>query len=164
MVNWVSSQWYGGTRSLRDLFRGRREWCIRGRLSGPWLALWLRRRPGAGPEPRAVALPLLAVGAAPVVGFASWSGLAITAVVVAVLGPLGGWAYARALRWGLWVLRLGYPVAAVVAATQLSLAGATLLVLYAAVVVLLAWSPEASRAQRPISARLPAPRPRRRTQ
>jgi hypothetical protein len=130
-------------------------------ISGPWLTLWLRRRPGTGPEPRAVALPLLAVGAAPVVGFASWSGLAITAVVVAVLGPLGGWAYARALRWGLWVLRLGYPVAAVVAATQLNLAGATLLILHATLVAVLAWSPEASRAQRPISARLPAPRPRR---
>ncbi len=131
-------------------------------LSGPWLTLWLKR-PGTGPEPRAVALPLLAVGAAPVVGFASWSGLAITAVVVGVLGPLGGWAYARALRWGLWVLRLGYPVAAVVAATQLSLAGATLLILHATVVAVLAWSPEASRAQRPIGARLPAPHPRRRT-
>ncbi|MCH8130703.1 MAG: hypothetical protein IIC70_12495, partial [Acidobacteria bacterium] len=90
--------------------------------------------------------------------------LAITAVVFAVLGPVGGWAYARALRWGLWVLRLGYPVAAVVAATQVSLAGATLLILYGAVVAVLAWSPEASRAQRPISARLPAPRRRRRTQ
>ncbi len=132
-------------------------------ISGPWLTLWLRRRPGTGPEPSAVALPLLAVGAAPIVGFVSWSGLAITAVVVAVLGPLGGWAYARALRWGLWVLRLGYPVAAVIAAAQLGLAGATLLTLHAAVVAVLAWSPEASRAQRPISARLPAPHPRRRT-
>lgn len=131
-------------------------------ISGPWLTLWLRRRPGTGPEPRAVALPLLAVGAAPIVGFASWSGLDIAAVVVAVLGPLGGWAYARALRWGLWALRLGYPFAAVVAAIQLDLAGATLLVLQAAVVAFLAWSPEASRAQRPINARLPAPRPRRR--
>ena len=54
-------------------------------------------------------------------------------------------------------------VAAVVAATQLGLAGATLLTLHAAVVAVLAWSPEASRAQRPINARLPAPRPRRRT-
>lgn len=133
-------------------------------ISGPWLTLWLRRGPGTGPEPRAVALPVLAVGAAPVVGFASWSGLAITAVVFAVLGPIGGWAYARALRWGLWVLRLGYPVAAVVAATQVSRPGATLLILYGAVVAVLAWSPEASRAQRPISARLPAPRRRRRTQ
>ena len=132
-------------------------------ISGPWLTLWLRHRPGTGPEPRAVALPLLAVGAAPVVGFASWSGLAFTALVVAVLGPLGGWAYARTLRWGLWVLRLGYPAAAVVAATKLSLAGATFLILHATLVTVLAWSPEASRAQRPIGARLPAPRPRKRS-
>ncbi|GMQ84494.1 MAG: hypothetical protein BMS9Abin07_0058 [Acidimicrobiia bacterium] len=133
-------------------------------ISGPWLTLSLRRRQGSGPEPRAVALPLLAIGAAPIVGFASWSGLATAAVVVSVLGPLGGWAYARALRWGLWVLRLGYPVAAVVAATQLHPAGATLLIVHAAAVAVIAWSPQASRAQRPISAELPAPRPRRRGQ
>ncbi len=132
-------------------------------LSGPWLKVWLRQRPGTGPEPKAVALPLIALGAAPVAGLASWSGLTPLVGAVAVLGPVAAWAYARAWRWGLWALRVAYPLATAAAATQLAWQGALLLVAHGAVVGLLAWSPEATRAQLPIGGTLPAPRYRRRT-
>ncbi len=74
----------------------------------------------------------------------------------------GGTCASQAVGDG-WATKKWFGIAAVVAATQLNLAGATLLILHATLVAVLAWSPEASRAQRPISARLPAPRPRRRS-
>jgi hypothetical protein len=132
-------------------------------LAGPWLTVWLRQRPGTGPEPKAVALPLVALGAAPVAGFAAWSGLSAPVLLAAVLGPVAAWGYSRARGWGLWTLRVAYPITAVVAATQVGWAGAILFAGHGLVVAFLAWSPEASRAQRPIGATLPAPRYRRRT-
>jgi hypothetical protein len=132
-------------------------------LAGPLLTLWLRQRPGAGPEPKAVALPLVALGAAPVAGFAAWSGLSAPVLLAAVLGTVAAWSYSRAWGWGLWALRAAYPITAVVAATQVGWAGAILFAGHGLVVALLAWSPEASRAQRPIAAAFPAPRYRRRT-
>lgn len=132
-------------------------------LAGPWLTLWLRQRPGTGPQPKAVALPLVAIGAAPVAGFAAWSGLSAPVLLAAVLGPVAAWSYSRAWGWGLWTLRVAYPITAVVAATQVGWAGAILFAGHGLVVAILAWSPEASRAQRPIGATLSAPRYRRRT-
>lgn len=132
-------------------------------LSGPWLTVWLRQRPGMGPEPKAVALPLVALGAAPIAGVAAWSGLSPPVIFAAVLGPAAAWGYSSAWTWGLWALRIAYPIAAAAAATQLDWRGAALIVGHGVVVAFLAWSPEASRAQRPIGAALPAPRYRRRT-
>lgn len=132
-------------------------------LSGPWLRVWLRQRPGMGPEQKAVALPIIALGALPVAGLAAWSGLTWLVVAAALLGPLAAWGYARAWRWGLWALRLGYPLVAIGAAAQVGLPGGLLLGAHAAVVAVLAWSAEASRAQLPIGGTLPAPRYRRRT-
>ena len=132
-------------------------------LSGPWLKVWLRQRPGTGPEAKAVALPLIALGAAPVAGLAAWSRLTPLVGLVALLGVVAAWGYARAWRWGLWALRIAYPVAAAAAATQLEWQGAVLLVAHGAVVGALAWSPEANRAQLPIGGTLPAPRYRKRT-
>jgi len=129
-------------------------------LAGPWLGVWLRQRPG--PEPLAVALPLTAVGAPLAAGLAAWSGLTIGAVVVVALGPLAAWGYARAFRWGLWFLRIVYPVVAAAAAIRLSTPGAILLAGHGIVVALLAWAPQASRAQRPTGTPLPEPRHRKR--
>ncbi len=133
-----------------------------GGLAGPWLEVWLRRRPALGPETKAVALPLVALGAAPLAGLASYSGLTPPVVFAAVLGPIGAWGYAQAWRWGLWILRVAFPIAAVAAATQVDLIGSIVLIGLGLAVGLLAWSTEASRAQRPIGAALPPPRYRRR--
>ncbi len=130
-------------------------------LAGPWLSVWLRQKPG--PEPQAVALPLTAVGAPLAVGLAAWSGLTIGALVVAALGPFAAWGYARSFRWGLWFLRIGYPLVAAAAALQLSAPAAILLAGHGIVVALLAWTRQASRAQRPTATPLPEPRHRKRT-
>ena len=132
-------------------------------LAGPWLRVWLRQRPGTGPEPKAVALPLVAIGAAPVAGLAAWSGLNAAVIFAAALGPVGAWGYARSWRWGLWTLRIAYPLIAAIAATQVAIVGALLLVAHGIGVAVFAWSPEASRAQRPIGGPLPAPRYPKRT-
>jgi hypothetical protein len=127
-------------------------------FAGPWLELWLRRRPGTGPQPRAVALPVVAIGAPVVCGLAAWSGPSVAVIVAAVIGPIAAWAYARSLLTGLWALRLAYPVAAAVAAIGLSPAGAAALLVHGGVVGVLAWFPAAARAQRPVGGSLPAPR------
>lgn len=127
-------------------------------FAGPWLKLWLRQRPGSGPEPRAVALPVVALGAPIVCGLAAWSGPSIAVVAAAIIGPVAAWAYARSLWSGLWALRLVYPIAAAIAAVGLSVLGAAVLVAHAIAVAWLAWSPAAARAQRPVGGALPAPR------
>lgn len=129
-----------------------------GALAGPWLKLWLRQRRGTGPEPRAVALPLVALGAPVVAGLAAWSGPSVAVIVAAVVGPLAAWAYSRSLWAGLWALRIGYPLAAVVAAFGLSPAGSVVMIAHGVAVAVLAWSSAAARAQRPVGGPLPAPR------
>ena len=130
-------------------------------LSGPWLKVWLRQRPGTGPEPKAVALPLIATGAPLVAGLAAWPGLTALVIAAAMLGPVAAWGYGRAWRWGLWALRIAYPVMAVAAGAQVGWPGGLLLGGHGVVVSVLAWSAEASRAQLPIGTTLPAPRPQR---
>ncbi len=131
-------------------------------LAGPWLNVWLRQRPGTGPQPVAVALPLVAIGAAPVAGLAAWSELTTGALIAAVAGVVAAAAYARASRIGLWVLRIGYPLLALIAAVPLGVPEGLLLAGHGAAVAGLAWPPTAARAQRPIGAELPAPRYRKR--
>lgn len=134
-----------------------------GGLAGPWLTVWLRQRPGTGPEPAAIALPLVAVGSVPIAGLAAWQGLTVPVMATALVGIIAGAAYARADRWGLWALRAGYPILTLVAAIGLGTAGALVLTTHGVIVAILAWLPSASRAQRPIGAELPAPRYRRST-
>jgi hypothetical protein len=127
-------------------------------LSGPWLTIWIRQRRGTGPEPLAVALPVVALGAPIVCGLVAWSGPSVAVVVAAVIGPIAAWAFARSMWSGLWALRLVYPIAAGIAAFGLSLVGAAALVAHGITVAVLAWSPAAARAQRPVGGPLPAPR------
>ena len=131
-------------------------------LAGPWLTGWLRQRPGTGPEPAAVSLPLVAIGAPAVAGIAAWDGLAAAVVIAAIVGPVAAWAYGRSLITGLWTLRVVYPIAAGVAAMQLEPAGAALMIAHGASVAVLSWSRAASRAQRSSGGPLPAPRSRKR--
>ncbi len=132
-------------------------------LAGPWLTRWLRQRPATGPEPAAVALPLVAIGAPAVGGIAAWDGLAAAVVIAAIVGPVSAWAYGRSFASGLWALRVVYPIVAVIAAIQIGSAGAALMVAHGAAVATLSWSPAAARAQRPVAGPLPAPRSPKRT-
>jgi hypothetical protein len=127
-----------------------------GGLAGPWLRIWLRQRPGPGAGPIAVALPLVALAGLPLAGIAgatSAPGLAL-----AFTAPALAWSYARSFRWGLWGLRVVQPALAIVASIAVGGWGAVWLLAYAAVVAVLAWSPDARDAQSPVRAPLPPPR------
>lgn len=129
-----------------------------GGLAGPWLRIWLRQRPRAGAGPVAVALPLAALSALPIAGVAAPDAPSGALLALAFAGPLLAWAYARAIRWGLWGLRLVAPPLAVVAAVSTAGWGAVWLLAYAVAVAVLAWLPAARDAQSPVRAPLPPPR------
>ena len=129
-----------------------------GGLAGPWLRIWLRQRPGAGTGPVAVALPLAALCALPVAGIAAADAVSVVLLALAFTGPLLAWAYARALRWGLWGLRLVAPLLALGAAVSTGGWGALWLTAYAVTVASLAWQPAARDAHSPVRAPLPPPR------
>ncbi len=129
-----------------------------GGLVGPWLRIWLRQRPGAGAGPITVALPLAALAGLPLAGISTPNALSAPALAVAFAGPILGWAYARALRWGLWGLRVVLPTLAIVAAAVAGGWGTAWLLAYAAGVAAIAWMPGARDAQIPVQAPLPPPR------
>lgn len=128
-------------------------------LAGPWLKGWLRLRPAAdGPGPRPVLLLLGALAYLPAVAIASPSGLDWQHGFLAGIGVLGAWAYSRALRAGLWLLRFAIPLAAVAAAFASPPAGALYLSVHAVATTYLAWSGESVRAITPLLDRLYGPR------
>lgn len=129
-----------------------------GGLAGPWLRIWLRQRPGAGAGPVAVALPLVALFGLPLAGIAAPDAPSPVVLAVAFAGPLLAWAYARALRWGLWGLRLVAPALALTAAVSVDGWGSAWLVAYAVSVAAVAWTTAAAEAQSPVQAPLPPPR------
>jgi hypothetical protein len=131
-------------------------------LVGPWLDVWLRRRPTPdGPAAKTTTLVLGTLALVPVVGFAAPGGLEAAHVVLAVAGVVLAWAYTRAWRWALWGLRLLLPVLVIWAGLSSPRPGALLLALWGAMLVWLAWSREAARAVAGPPPPLPAPRPRR---
>lgn len=131
-------------------------------LAGPWLDVWLRRRPTPdGPGAKATILVLGSLALVPLVGFAAPRGLETAHVVLAALAALLAWAYARAWRWALWGLRFVLPVLILWAGLSSPRPGALLLTLWGAGLVWLAWSGEAARAIEEPPPPLPAPRPRR---
>jgi len=132
-----------------------------GGLAGPWLRIWLRQRPGAGAGAAAVALPLAAIGAPPLAGFASVVATTPAALVLAATGPVLAWAYARGFRWGLWGLRVALPIVALIAAiASATWIAATGFVAFGLAVAILAWLPGAADALSPVHAPLPPPRTR----
>lgn len=132
-----------------------------GGLAGPWLRIWLRQRPGADAGAATVALPLAAIGALPLAGFASVDATTPAVLVLAATGPVLAWAYARGFRWGLWGLRVALPMVALVAAiASATWIAAACFVAFGLVVAVLAWSPGAADALLPVQAPLPPPRAR----
>ncbi len=128
-------------------------------LTGPWLNVWLRKRPSAtdiGWQP--IVLVFASVGLTPLVGLASPSGLSISHGLLAGAGLFFGWAYARAEMWSLWGLRLIILPASLLTIPANS-AGAVVLVLAAAGITALAWTRQARKALGGPSPVLPAPRP-----
>ena len=129
-----------------------------GGLSGPWLRVWLRRRPSAtGPEPRAAVLPLAALGLVPLIGFVSPDGLTVLLVMLATASVVAVVGYIRANSWGLWGLRLVVPALTIGAAVGLDAMGAIALLVGGGTVTALAWTPAARRAIRGSVPPLPAP-------
>lgn len=130
-----------------------------GGLSGPWLRVWLRRRPAAAaPEPPAAILPLATLGLVPLTGFVSPDGLTAALVVFGIAALVLAAGYTRAGTWALWGLRVVLPILTLWAAIGLSTPGAVALVAAGAVVSGLAWTPSARRAIREPAPALPAPR------
>jgi hypothetical protein len=129
-----------------------------GGLVGPWLRIWLRQRPGTGAGPISTALPLAALAGLPLAGIAVPDALSAPALAVAFGGPVLAWAYARALRWGLWGLRVVLPILAIIAGAVAARWGTVWFLAYAAGVAVIAWTPEARDAQIPVQAPLPPPR------
>jgi hypothetical protein len=129
-----------------------------GGLAGPWLKIWLRRRPGAGVGTIAVALPLTAIVALPLAGLASFESTTPAALALAIAGPVLAWAYARGFTLGMWALRLAAPMMALVAAIAAGTWGAIAFVTYGVAVGILAWSPSARDALSPVQVPLPPPR------
>lgn len=132
-----------------------------GALSGPWLRVWLRRRPSVdGPGPEATGLALGAVAVVPLVGLAAPDGLSVALLVLAVIGGGLAWGYARARTWALWGLRLVLPAAAIAAAITAPPAGAVAVIAVVGTLTFISWTGPASAAIRGPTPPLPAPRPR----
>ncbi len=125
---------------------------------------WLRQRPPAdGPDGRAVALALGLLALVPAVGLAAPEGLSTAHGILGSAGVILGWAYSQAQPWAIWAIRLALPVVAVPAVLADPWQGGLALAMIVAVLVALAWTPQAYAATAPRPGPLPAPAPRRRT-
>lgn len=128
-------------------------------LAGPWLRLWTRHhRLADAPGPVATALMSVAAVAPLYVGLvlagsgAPWGAWLLVALAVAASAL-----YGRGQPAGIWILRVGVPVATVPVAVSSGGVGGALLALGATSVAILAWLPAASRTTRVIAPVLPEP-------
>lgn len=131
-------------------------------LTGPWLRVWLRRRPAAGAPPaEAAALALMSITLVPMLGVANHEGLSPSQGLLALAGLVSTWGYARGHLWGLWGLRLVVPTLAVPATLMTPLPGTVLVAAVATSVSVLAWRRQSAAA---IATTVALPSPRRRRQ
>ena len=128
-------------------------------LSGPWLRLWLRRRPSAeGPGPVPFALIVGLVGLVPLAGAAAPAGVGPAHVVLAAVAVASGLTYLRGRVVGLWGARLAVPAVGLWAAVVTPMPGGVVLLAGVAVVTSFAWRREPMRMVIPTPP-APAPRP-----
>ncbi len=128
-------------------------------LAGPWLRIWLRRRPSAvGPGPVPFALLVGLVGLVPLAGAAAPAGLGPAHFGLAAAAVASGLAYLRGWVAGLWAARLVVPAVGLWAAVVTPMPGAVVLLAGVAVVTSLAWRREPMRMVIPAPP-APAPRP-----
>jgi len=129
-------------------------------LTGPWLRVWLRRKPAAtdlGWEPPTLILGAIAL--TPLVGFASPAGLSMSHGLLAASGLLFAWGYAKAEHWGLWGLRVVVLPAALTTIPATPPFGASLILFWSLGLTAVAWAPGARRALGRPTPVLPSPRP-----
>jgi hypothetical protein len=127
-------------------------------LLGPWLTLWTRHHTLAeAPGPVVIALMAVAPGAALFVGIAASAGARWTHWLLFIVAAVGSVLYGRGTPAALWILRLGVPLAAVIAIPQTAVGGAVMIGIGAIGVSALAWSPAARKTTRIIVPPLPAP-------
>ena len=133
-------------------------------LAGPWLRLWTRHhRLADAPGPVVVALASVAavaplyVGLAVATSGAGW--LEWSVVTVAVVGSA---LYGKGATLGMWILRVGMPIVALLDAASLGGPAGVLVGMGGVVVGVLAWLPAASKATTVIAPVLPEPIERKR--
>lgn len=109
-----------------------------------------------------IALLTVAPAAALYVGIAASAGAQWEHWLLFVVAAVGSVLYGRGTPGGLWLLRVGVPIAAIAAITQTDLAGSLMIGVGATAVAALAWSPAARKTTRVIVPPLPSPAPRKR--
>ena len=133
-------------------------------LAGPWLRLWTRHhRLADAPGPVAIALASVAAVAPLYVGLAvAASGAGWFEWFVATVAIVGSALYGRGARVGVWILRVGVPITALLDAASLGGPAGVLVGMGGVVVGVLAWLPAASRTTTVIAPVLPEPVERKR--
>jgi hypothetical protein len=127
-------------------------------LLGPWLTLWVRHEPSAdAPGPVVVALIAVAPAAPLFVGLSALGGLRLAHVALIVVATVSSWAYGRGIPGGIWMLRLGVPVAGTAAIAATAGAGQVMLGIAVIAVTIASWLPHARRATAVITPPLPEP-------
>ncbi len=128
-------------------------------LGGPWLRFWVRQQPVPDAPNRSVIVLMAIAPIAPlVVGIGAFDTSHPAQWAAAVVATMGSFLYARGFPGSLWVLRLGLPVAALVATAVSPMPWATTILLAGGVGTFAAWLPDAAKATANPPAPLPAPR------
>jgi hypothetical protein len=111
---------------------------------GPWLGTWMRKRPSAlGPGRVPSNMMLIGLFAPLVTALIQPGRVSVVYVTLPIVSVVAVWAYAQAQVWGLWLLRLGVPIATVVTAVAASTVGAVVAsISYGLVLAGFAWRPE----------------------
>jgi len=123
-------------------------------VAGPWLDGFLRRLPPAEPiPPAAMALGLGLVVVPGILAATSPGGVEVVHWAAAFTALATAWAFARALRIGLWSARVVVPVLLVAAGVASTLVGGLAAVAMAVSIAALAWSAPVNRAVTPLLAR-----------
>jgi len=123
-------------------------------VAGPWLDRFLRRLPPAEPiPPAAMALGLGLVVVPGILAVTSPGGVEEVHWAAALFSLVTAWAFARALRVGLWSARVVVPLLLIAAAAASTLVGALVAVAMAVSAAALAWSAPVNRAVTPLLAR-----------
>lgn len=133
-------------------------------LAGPWLRLWTRHhRLADAPGPIVIALASVAAVAPLYVGLAvATSGAGWLEWFVVTVAVVGSALYGKGTTLGMWILRVGVPIAALVDAASLGGPAGVLVGMGGILVGVLAWLPAASKTTTVIAPVLPEPIERKR--